>query len=187
VPMLLHGDELGRTQGGNNNVYAQDNPLAWIDWERAEDFEFLTEFVAKLSRMRHDHPVFRRRRHFKGRISKGSALEDIGWFTPTGDWMTDEDWDSGFARSVAIFLNGEAIREPDSRGEPVTDDSFFLLFNGHYESISFCLPDLGAGERWAVEIDTHAPLLDTADLRSVKTGEALDVEARSVLVLKKVF
>jgi len=187
VPMLLHGDELGRTQGGNNNVYAQDNPLAWIDWERAKDFEFLTEFVAKLSRMRHDHPVFRRRRHFKGRISKGSALEDIGWFTPTGDWMTDEDWDSGFARSVAVFLNGEAIREPDSRGEPVTDDSFFLLFNGHYESISFCLPDLGAGERWAVEIDTHAPLLDTADLRSVKTGEALDVEARSVLVLKKVF
>jgi len=187
VPMLLHGDELGRTQGGNNNVYAQDNPLAWIDWERAKDFEFLTEFVAKLSRMRHDHPVFRRRRHFKGRISKGSALEDIGWFTPTGDWMTDEDWDSGFARSVAVFLNGEAIREPDSRGEPVTDDSFFLLFNGHYESISFCLPDLGAGERWAVEIDTHAPLLDTADLRSVKTGEAIDVEARSVLVLKKVF
>ncbi len=187
VPMLLHGDELGRTQGGNNNVYAQDNPLAWIDWERAKDFEFLTEFVAKLSRMRHDHPVFRRRRHFKGRISKGSALEDIGWFTPTGDWMTDEDWDSGFARSVAVFLNGEAIREPDSRGEPVTDDSFFLLFNGHYESISFCLPDLGAGERWAVEIDTHAPLLDTADLRSVKTGEAVDVEARSVLVLKKVF
>ena len=187
VPMLLHGDELGRTQGGNNNVYAQDNPLAWIDWERAKDFEFLTEFVAKLSRMRHDHPVFRRRRHFKGRVSKGSALEDIGWFTPTGDWMTDEDWDSGFARSVAVFLNGEAIREPDSRGEPVTDDSFFLLFNGHYESISFCLPDLGAGERWAVEIDTHAPLLDTADLRSVKTGEAIDVEARSVLVLKKVF
>jgi len=187
VPMLLHGDELGRTQGSNNNVYAQDNPLAWIDWERAKDFEFLTEFVAKLSRMRHDHPVFRRRRHFKGRISKGSALEDIGWFTPTGDWMTDEDWDSGFARSVAVFLNGEAIREPDSRGEPVTDDSFFLLFNGHYESISFCLPDLGAGERWAVEIDTHAPLLDTADLRSVKTGEAIDVEARSVLVLKKVF
>ncbi len=187
VPMLLHGDELGRTQGGNNNVYAQDNPLAWIDWERAKDFEFLTEFVAQLSRMRHDHPVFRRRRHFKGRISKGSALEDIGWFTPTGDWMTDEDWDSGFARSVAVFLNGEAIREPDSRGEPVTDDSFFLLFNGHYESISFCLPDLGAGERWAVEIDTHAPLLDTADLRSVKTGEAIDVEARSVLVLKKVF
>jgi len=187
VPMLLHGDELGRTQGGNNNVYAQDNPLAWIDWERAKDFEFLTEFVAKLSRMRHDHPVFRRRRHFKGRISKGSALEDIGWFTPTGDWMTDEDWDSGYARSVAVFLNGEAIREPDSRGEPVTDDSFFLLFNGHYESISFCLPDLGAGERWAVEIDTHAPLLDTADLRSVKTGEAIDVEARSVLVLKKVF
>jgi len=187
VPMLLHGDELGRTQHGNNNVYAQDNPLAWIDWERAKDFEVLTEFVAKLSQLRREHPVFRRRRHFKGRIGKGSTLDDIGWFTPAGEWMSDEDWDSGFARSVAVFLNGQGIREPDNRGEPVFDDPFFLLFNGHYEAISFRLPDLGAGERWEVVVDTHAPLLDSADPRTVKTGDPLDVQARSVLVLKKVF
>ncbi len=140
VPMLLHGDELGRTQQGNNNVYAQDNELAWIDWERAKDFEVLSDFTSRLAKLRHEHPVFRRRRHFRGRVVKGATVEDIGWFTPAGEWMTDEDWDSGFARSVAVFLNGDAIREPDARGEPVKDDSFFLLFNGHYEPIDFTLP-----------------------------------------------
>ena len=187
VPMLLHGDELGRTQQGNNNVYGQDNELSWIDWERARDFEVLSDFTARLAQLRKDHPVFRRRRHFRGRVVKGSTIEDIGWFTPAGEWMTEEDWESGFARSVSVFLNGDAIREPDARGEAVTDDSFFLLFNGHYEPISFTLPDLGAGERWEVAVDTAAPLLDDADPRSVKTGDAVEVDARSVRVLRKVF
>jgi len=187
VPMLLHGDELGRTQQGNNNVYSQDNGLAWIDWEHARDYEVLSNFTARLSRLRHDHPVFRRRRHFRGQVVKGSTIEDIGWFTPAGEWMSHEDWKSGFARSVSVFLNGDAIREPDSRGEAVRDDSFFLLFNGHFEHIDFTLPDIGAGERWEVAIDTAAPLLDDAEPRSVKTSESINVEARSVLVLRKVF
>ncbi|MCW2667307.1 MAG: glgX [Frankiales bacterium] len=187
VPMLLHGDELGRTQQGNNNVYAQDNELAWIDWERAKDFEVLSDFTARLARLRHDHPVFRRRRHFQGRVVKGSEITDIGWFTPAGEWMSDDDWESGFAKSVTVFLNGEGIREPDLRGERVVDDSFFLLFNGHHEPIAFTLPEIGAGERWHVEIDSAAPMLDDAEARSVKLGEAIDVEARSVLVLRKVF
>ncbi len=187
VPMLLHGDELGRTQRGNNNVYAQDNELAWVDWERARDFEVLSDFTARLAKLRHDHPVFRRRRHFAGRVVRGSTLEDIGWFTPAGEEMSDDDWDSGFAKSVAVFLNGEGIREPDARGERVVDDSFFLLFNGHSESIAFALPEIGAGERWQIVVDTAAPMLDDADPRSVKTGEAVPVEARSVLVLQKVF
>jgi glycogen operon protein len=187
VPMLLHGDELGRTQHGNNNVYAQDSELAWIDWERAREFEVLTEFTARLTRLRREHPVFRRRRFFRGRPVKGSPLEDIGWYTPAGEEMSDEDWEAGYARSVAVFLNGEAIREPDARGEHVTDDRFWLLLNGHHEAIGFTLPDVGAGERWEVEIDTHAPMLDDAEHRSVKTGEAFDVEARSVVLLRKVF
>ncbi len=187
VPMLLHGDELGRTQAGNNNVYAQDNEIAWIDWERAKDFEVLSDFTARLARLRQEHPVFRRRRHFRGRSVKGDTVGDIGWFTPGGDWMSQEDWDSGYAKSVAVFLNGEAIREPDPRGEPVTDVPFFLLFNGHFEGIDFLVPDLGAGERWEVAIDTAAPMLDDADRRSFKTGEAVAVEARSVLVLRRVF
>ena len=187
VPMLLHGDELGRTQQGNNNVYAQDNELAWIDWERAKDFEVLSEFTSRLAKLRHDHPVFRRRRHFQGRVVKGSEISDIGWFTPAGEWMSEEDWESGFAKSVAVFLNGEGIREPDLRGERVKDDSFFLLFNGHYEPIEFTLPDLGAGERWDVAIDTAAPMLGDAEARGVKTGEPVEVDSRSVLVLQRVF
>ncbi len=187
VPMLLHGDELGRTQLGNNNVYAQDNELAWIDWERAREYDVLSDFVGRLTTLRREHPVFRRRRHFSGRIVKGSEIEDIGWFTPAGDWMTEDDWDSGFARSVAVFLNGKSIREPDQRGERVEDDSFFLLFNAHHEAIDFTLPELGAGEAWQVVVDTAAPLLNDAEERSVKTGQSVTVEARSILVLQRVF
>ena len=187
VPMVLHGDELGRTQGGNNNVYAQDSEIAWIDWDAARDHEVLTDFVARLAKLRHDHPVFRRRRHFRGRPVRGGTIEDIGWYTPAGEEMGDEDWESGYAQSVTVFLNGEGIREPDTRGERVVDDSFFLLFNGHHEPMDFTLPDLGAGERWQVEIDTAAPLLADVEDRSLKPGEPFPVEGRSVQVLRKVF
>jgi glycogen operon protein len=187
VPMLLHGDELGRTQLGNNNVYAQDNEIAWIDWERAREHEVLTDFVSRLSKLRHDHPVFRRRRHFRGRPVRGGAIEDIGWYTPAGEEMGDVDWESGIAQSVTVFLNGEGIREPDTRGERVVDDSFFLLFNGHHQPMDFTLPDMGAGERWQVEIDTAAPLLGDVEDRSLKPGQPFPLEARSVQVLRKVF
>jgi glycogen operon protein len=187
VPMLLHGDELGRTQQGNNNVYAQDSELSWIDWGRARDFEILTDFTSRLSALREQHPVFRRRRFFKGRPVKGTKIDDIGWFTPDGEWMSDDDWDSGFAKSLSVFLNGEGIREPDVRGERVTDDSFFLLFNGHYEPMDFALPDIGAGERWDVAIDTASPLREQAEGRAFKTGEPIEVDARSILVLRRVF
>jgi isoamylase len=187
VPMLLHGDELGRTQGGNNNVYAQDNEIAWVDWERAKDFEVLTGFVAQLAKLRREHPVFRRRRFFNGRPVRGSQLEDIAWFTPAGEEMDQGDWDSGFAKSVTVFLNGEGIREPDARGERVTDDSFFLLFNAHHEPLDFVLPDLGVGERWEVEVDTAAPMLGDVEARTAKTGEQVSVDARSVQVLRRVF
>jgi isoamylase len=187
VPMLLHGDELGRTQAGNNNVYAQDNEIAWIDWERAKDFEVLTTFVSRLAKLRQEHPVFRRRRFFNGRPVRGSAAEDIAWFTPAGEEMDQDDWDSAFAKSVTVFLNGDGIREPDPRGERVTDDSFFLLFNGHSEPIEFTLPDLSVGERWEIAIDTAAPMLGDVEARSVKTGEPVQVDARCVQVLRKVF
>ncbi len=186
VPMLLHGDELGRTQRGNNNVYAQDNELSWIDWASAREFDTLTAFTAQLAELRRQHPVFRRRRFFQGRPVKGSGIDDIGWFTPDGGWMSDEDWDSGFARSVAVFLNGDGIREPDARGERITDDSFFLIFNGHHEPLDFTLPDLGELSRWEVVIDTAAPLLSQAETWVMKTGEPQAVDARSVRVLRKV-
>jgi glycogen operon protein len=131
--------------------------------------------------------VFRRRRFFKGRPVKGTPLEDIGWFKPDGEQMSDDDWDSGFAKSVSVFLNGDGIREPDARGEHLTDQSFFLLFNAHHEAIEFCIPDLGAAERWHVVVDTYAPMLDEVDERAVKNGEGLLVEARSIVALQQVF
>ncbi|MEO5831787.1 MAG: glycogen debranching protein GlgX [Nakamurella sp.] len=197
VPMLLHGDELGRTQQGNNNVYAQDNELAWIDWDRAAEFSDLTNFVAMLGALRHAHPVLRRRRHFTGRGRSDDELGDIGWFTPAGDHMGNDGWDNMHVRSVAVFLNGDAIPEPDDRGEHVVDDSFFVLFNGHYEAIDFTLPDLFAGEYWTVEIDTAvgAPKLVGVALGAstpvvvepivTKTGETIPVEARSIRLLKR--
>jgi isoamylase len=187
VPMLLHGDELGRTQQGNNNVYAQDNELSWIDWDRARDFEVLTDFTAKLVQFRKEHTVFRRRRFFNGRQVRGSDLQDIGWFQPGGEPMTDDDWESGSAKSLTVFLNGDGIREPDARGEPVSDDSFFLLFNGFYEPMDFTLPSFDAAERWKVVIDTNAPLVDQAEERAMKSGETFEVESRTILVLQKLY
>jgi glycogen operon protein len=157
VPMLLHGDELGRTQGGNNNAYCQDNEISWVDWNLARDFEALTEFTARLARLRHDHPVFRRRRFFEGRSFRGTNLEDIAWLTPAGVQMTDEEWTTGQARALTIFLNGEGIPDPDRRGRRLRDDSFLLLVNPTASAVTFIVPDERYGSSWTVVLDTAAP------------------------------
>jgi isoamylase len=186
VPMILHGDEMGRTQQGNNNVYAQDNELAWVDWSAARDNWALVDFTAKVAKLRHDHPVFKRRRFFSGTSLRGTGgVADIVWFTPAGTEMDDDDWDSGFAKSLGVFLNGKAIRSPDSRGEPVVDDSFLLLFNAHFEPVDFIAPPEEFGESWQVEIDTAFPIGD--DERTVKPAAALSVEGRSLVVLRRLF
>lgn len=127
--MLLGGDELGRTQDGNNNAYCQDNPLSWVNWERAQSFTELTAFTARLIELRRRHPVFRRRRFFQGRPVRGTDQEDIAWLTPAGIPMTDQEWTGGHARALTVFLNGQGIPEPDHRGQPLSDDSFLLLVN----------------------------------------------------------
>ncbi|HEU4521236.1 MAG TPA: glycogen debranching protein GlgX, partial [Thermoanaerobaculia bacterium] len=127
VPMLLGGDEIGRTQRGNNNAYCQDSEISWFDWQNP-DLELMA-FTARVIKFRREHPVFTRRRWFMGRPLRGADVSDIGWFKPDGEEMTDADWQSGFARSVGVFLNGRAIPTPDGRGEPIVDDSFYLLFN----------------------------------------------------------
>ncbi len=186
VPMLSHGDELGRTQQGNNNGYCQDNALTWIDWAAAEEEFPLVEFTAAASRLRREHPVFRRRRYFQGHPVRGSGgIDDITWLRPSAEQMTDEDWESGHAKSLAVFLNGDGIREPDSRGERVADDSFLLCFNGHHEDITFCVPGEEYGERWETALDTAAPMVDEAEQRSLKAGEDIEVPARSLLVLRR--
>ncbi len=171
VPMLAHGDELGRTQQGNNNAYCQDNELAWLDWDLDDERQRLLEFTRRLVQLRRRHPVFRRRRFFAGRPDHGgeSELLDIAWFTPTGSHMDDLAWENDEARAVMVFLNGSAIVETDGRGDTIADDSFLLLFNGHYEQTTFQLPPPDFGARWTAELDTDG---------QVPAGRALRARAK---------
>lgn len=181
VPMLSHGDELGRTQRGNNNVYCQDNDISWIDWATVDSD--LLEFTRSVAALRTAHPVFRRRRFFDGRPVReaGSVgLPDIAWFAPDGSDMTAEDWETGYAKSVAVYLNGQGIADPDVRGQRVVDDSFLLCFNAHYEPIEFVLPPAQFGARWVPAISTSAN--STRD--AAAAGAAVKVDARAVLVLQ---
>ena len=183
VPMLLGGDELGRTQNGNNNAYCQDNELSWFDWENAD--AHLMAFTSRIIHFRREHPVFTRRRWFMGRPLRGADVSDIGWFKPDGEMMSEEDWQSGFARSLGVFLNGRGIPTPDGRGEPIIDDSFYLLFNAHYESIPFKLPSGQWGDRWVKVIDTNETIPDLRERGEVHAGQELSVQAYSVVVLRR--
>jgi isoamylase len=150
VPMLLGGDELGRTQKGNNNAYCQDNGLSWVSWSEID--EPLLAFTRWIIAFRREHPVFRRRRFFQGRPIRGTL--DIGWFKPDGHSMTDDDWEVGYARSLGVFLNGRAIQGHDEQGRPITDDSFILLFNAHTEGVRWTIPtEYAAG--WRLVLDTR--------------------------------
>jgi isoamylase len=181
VPMLRHGDEIGHSQQGNNNAYCQDNEISWLDWEHA-DQQFLA-FCAELVAFRHRHPVFRRRRFFEGRPIFGSGLSDIGWFRPDGAEMTPDDWNTGFAKSLGVFLNGDALPDPDRRGHRLSDDSFLLLFNAHYEDVTFVLPDGPWGERWLPDFDTAViPVPSEPQL----AGTKVVVAARDVQILRRV-
>ncbi|MEU5879415.1 glycogen debranching protein GlgX [Spirillospora sp. NPDC047279] len=182
VPMLSHGDELGRTQRGNNNAYCQDNETAWVDWSAVDEGDLA--FVQALSRLRREHPIFRRRRFFTGGPGDGGPA-DIAWLTPAGVPMTDHDWTVGFAKSLGVFLNGEAISEPDPRGRRITDDSFLLLINAHAEYVEFALPGPEYGERWEYSLDTSAPgTLGERDRPKAK--DKLDVPSRAVIVLRRI-
>ena len=160
IPMLLAGDELGRTQRGNNNSYCQDNEISWVDWDAAVQHSSLFEFVAALSALRKAHPVFRRRRFFSGRT--GGSMDgqrDIVWLTPAGAEMTGADWNAGYAKSLAVCVNGDAITEPGPRGERITDADFILLLNGHSDTVTFRIPtEIGsAGVSWQVVVNTGMP------------------------------
>jgi glycogen operon protein len=184
VPMICGGDELGRTQRGNNNAYCQDNEISWFDWEHA-DHELLA-FVARIVHFRHEHPVFQRRRWFVGRALRGADVADISWFKPDGEPMTDQDWQTGFARTLGVFLNGKAIPTPDARGEPVVDDSFYILFNAFWEPLRFRLPTCGWGERWVKSIDTNKPIPDLREQQRHRAGEEVEVEGHAMVVLRRV-
>jgi isoamylase len=183
VPMLLGGDEIGRTQRGNNNAYCQDNEISWYDWTSADTTLF--EFTRWLIHFRKQHPVFKRRGWFQGRPIHGTNVTDIDWFTPDGIEMAEEHWGEGFAKALGVFLNGEGINSLDARGEPIVDDSFYLVFNAHYEPLTFALPQRKWGEEWAVILDS-TQLLPPAEERRYKAGDKLPVESRSLQVLRRV-
>ncbi|MFI2751958.1 glycogen debranching protein GlgX [Cellulomonas sp. P22] len=184
VPMLSHGDEIGRTQHGNNNVYCQDSPLSWVDWDLDEERIALLDHTRHLVRLRRDHPVLRRRRFFAGAAEHGgeSELRDIAWLTPTGEHMQDTAWEGEQTRSVAVFLNGEAIAEPDLRGDQIVDDSFLVLFNGQSQPVQFTLPPAEYGQRWTVVLGTDTRVEPGAQLDA---GASLELEQRSVVLLTR--
>ena len=198
VPMLLAGDELGHTQHGNNNAYCQDNELSWLRWPFSElqpgylsisDSAGLAsiqaDFTRQMIRLRADHPVFRRRRFFAGPTGKGTAAQgDIAWFRPDSSPMAEADWEAGFAKSLTVFLNGNAITEPGPRGEPITDDSFLLLFNAAEHDVEFIIPPPEYGERWVTELDTAVPR-PTGDPPTVKPRDAVLLMHRSLQVLRR--
>jgi glycogen operon protein len=185
--MLLAGDEMGRSQGGNNNAYCQDNEISWIDWAvRDEQDQALYDYVRTLIKLRSEHAVFRRRRFFRGQALRGgrNRLGDIAWFALTGEEMTDGDWDAGFAKSLTVFLNGRAISEPDRRGEKIIDDSFLLLFNASEEDLQFTIPPRRYGPRWSKVLDTAHPVVEF-DESPVKPGDVISVLNYSLQLLRR--
>jgi isoamylase len=184
VPMLSHGDELGRTQQGNNNVYCQDSELSWVDWADARNHDILTLFTARLTRLRADHPLFRRRRFFHGRPVEGSALPDIAWLRHDGKPMTQQDWSGGSITPIVVFLNGNGIPERDALGEPIVDDSFLVLFNPLPVDVPFTLPPQAYGRSWEILIDTADPLLAARRRRVVRAGGKLSTAGHSLVLLR---
>ncbi len=151
VPMLLGGDELSRTQNGNNNAWCQDNEISWFDWDLGDAERRLLEFARRVIFLRRTHPVFRRNRFFAG---SGEDLPDVWWMRPDGRKMTQRDWKNDGARAIAVFLNGDELNATTARGEEVQDESFLVLFNAHHEPLSFRLPTRRFGARWKVELST---------------------------------
>ena len=184
VPMLLGGDEFGRTQKGNNNAYCQDNELSWLNWEkRDEKQKALFEFTRRLIQLRHQHPVFRRPKFFQGRRIRGSEIKDVMWFNPGGNEMSEEDWGLPFARCLGMMLSGDTIDVLNFQGEPIRDDTFLFLINAHYETISFLLPGQERIE-WQLLIDTATESGFLAEPKSFASGDELPVIDRGACLLK---
>ena len=184
VPMISGGDEIGRTQQGNNNAYCQDSEISWHDWDGA-DREFL-DWVRRLVAYRAAHPVFRRRRWFQGRKIRG--VEDMVWFRPDGAEMSDDDWENGFARSVGVFMAGDSVQAAtDLYGERMTDDTFFVIFNASELDLSWTLPGKARGRKWCVDFDSSDPGVGTAERpgRMRSAASTLDVPSRALVVLRR--
>jgi len=179
---VLGGDEMGRTQGGNNNAYCQDNEVSWFDWKNSD--EALLQFTSAVIAFRRAHKAFRRRGFFQGRPIHGVGITDLAWFTPAGVEYGDEQWNDVHAKSLALFLNGTDL-EIGPRGESVEDDSFLLLVNAYSEPIGFTIPPEVWGKAWTTVLDTAAGTVDDSGLATTKPGETVQVDGRSIAVLRR--
>jgi glycogen operon protein len=180
--MLLGGDEIGRTQGGNNNGYCQDNEISWMSWDVDERKQRLLEFTTRLIELRREHPVFRRSTFLAG-VGEGTRLPDSWWFRPDGLKMTRKNWEQGGSPCIGVFLNGEELRDRTPQGEPIVDASFLILFNAHHERCEFVLPPRRFGRAWEVRLSTADP--DGRPDR-IAARDAVTVESRSLLLLQRV-
>ncbi len=185
VPMLTAGDEMGRSQQGNNNAYCQDSELTWIDWTLSKENQELLKFVQRVIKLRKEHPNFRRRYFFQGRDIVGAGVKDITWLRPIGGEMTDKEWYQSFARCLGLFLAGDAIDEHDERGEKISDDNLILLFNAHHEDIPFALPAEPSLARWQVLLDTSYSDGNGAPGRLYHANEKFPLQKRSFVLLKQ--
>jgi isoamylase len=182
VPMLLAGDEINRTQGGNNNAYCQDNEISWIDWDLDSEDRALLAFVQQLIQIRSAHPVFRRRHFFQGRAIKGESIKDIIWLTPEATEMSEEQWEHSFAKTLGVLLYGDGLEEFDAQGHRVSDDTFLVLMNAHDGPVPFMLPSLASGTRWQGILDTtrHGGLKSPG---RYPAGHLYPLQPRSVAML----
>jgi glycogen operon protein len=180
VPMLLAGDEISRTQKGNNNAYCQDNDISWLDWTSA-DVELL-EFTRKLIALRTKHPSFSRKRWFQGQPIKGVGVEDIAWFLPDGTEMTEEHWNAAYAKSLGVYLNGRGLHSLGPKEEPFIDDSFYIIFNAYHEPLQYSFPERKYGLHWTKILNTADGVVAEGDTYSA--AEKIQVEGRSIILLK---
>ena len=183
VPMISHGDEYGRTQEGNNNVYCQDNKISWFDWNWNDLQKQFFEFTCKLIAIRKNQPVTHKRRFFKGRRIRGAGVMDIRWVNTDGTDMTDEQWDTDFIRCMGMLLNGELINEVDQKGEPIKDDILLLVVNSYWEPIGFTLPNTTLGHTWEILIDTSNEKLTR---KNGTLSRIFNMPPRSLMLLKNV-
>jgi isoamylase len=179
VPMILMGDEIGRSQQGNNNAYCQDNEISWMDWSQVVENRDLLEFTRFLVKLKHEHPVLQRRRFFQGRQIRGSEIKDLTWFRPDGQEKNDEDWNNPSARALGLRMSGGAMLETDARGNAIVDDVLYWTLNAHYEPSSFVLPEAPEGDGWLLILDTREEQL-SQEPRLLEGGQSYELEARSL-------
>ncbi|NNN07445.1 MAG: glycogen debranching enzyme GlgX, partial [Elusimicrobia bacterium] len=184
VPMLCGGDEMGRTQGGNNNAYCQDNELSWLHWDLTPEQRQLRDFTCRVLALRKEHPVFQRRKFFQGRALRGSGVKDIAFLEPSGAEMTDAAWESDFVKCLGVQLSGDALDDVDQKGNKIVDDTLLWLLNAHHEKIAFTLAQSQPGQVWEVLLDTASPQTDAHRIRPGVLS--YDLRERSLVLMRRV-